>query len=159
MQRELESTAYAERRAAGEAIAERLGIRTLRDATREQVADEPTARHVVSENDRVRRTARALAVGDREALAELLSASHRSLRDDYRVSTHELDLLVELLVDAGAIGARPTGAGFGGAVVSICEAGAAQQVAAGAAAGYAAETGVEPASYVTRAAAGAGPLS
>ena len=159
VRRELEDTAYAERRAAGEAIAERLGVRTLRDATREQVADEPIARHVVSENDRVHRAARALAGGDREALAELLAASHRSLRDDYRVSTHELDLLVELLVGAGAIGARLTGAGFGGAVVSICEAGAAQRVAADATAGYEAETGLEPASYVTRAAAGAGPFS
>ena len=159
VRRELQDTAYAERRAAGEAIAERVGVRTLRDATREQVAAEPIGRHVVSENDRVRRTARALAAGDREALAELLAASHRSLRDDYCVSTPELDLLVELLVGAGAIGARLTGAGFGGAVVSICEVGAAQRVAAAATAGYEAETGLEPASYVTRAATGAGPLS
>lgn len=159
VQRELEDTAYAERRAAGEAIAARLGVRTLRDATPEQVADEPIARHVVSENGRVRRTARALADGDRAVLAELLSASHRSLRDDYRVSTPELDLLVERLVGAGAIGARLTGAGFGGAVVAICEAGAAERVGADATAAYLAETDLEPTSYVTLAAAGAGPLS
>jgi galactokinase len=67
-------------------------------------------------------------------------------------------LLVELLVGAGAIGARLTGAGFGGAVVSICEAGAAHRVAAAAIGGYVAETGLEPASYVTRAAARAGPF-
>jgi galactokinase len=156
VERELEATAYAERRAAGEAIARRLGLRTLRDATAEQVRDEPIARHVSSENERVHRTARALAAGDREALAELLASSHASLRDDYGVSTPELDLLVEALVDAGAIGARLTGAGFGGAVVSLCEAGTTERVADAATARYRAETGIEPSSRVTRAAAAAG---
>ena len=52
-----------------------------------------------------------------------MRASHDSLRDDYRVSTPELDALVEALVDAGALGARLTGAGFGGAVVAVCDAG------------------------------------
>jgi galactokinase len=156
--RELEDTPYAERRAAGEAIASALGLDSLRDATLEQVADEPIARHVVTENERVRRTAAALATGDRAALAELFTASHRSLRDDYRVSTPELDLLVAALIEAGAVGARLTGAGFGGAVVALCEAGAAEAVAHAAAERYAAETGIEPASWVTRAAAAAGPL-
>jgi galactokinase len=157
VRRELENTAYAERRAAGEAVAARLGV-ALRDATEEQVADEPIARHVVSENERVHRTAVALAAGDVDALADLLAASHRSLRDDYRVSTPELDLLVEILVGAGAIGARLTGAGFGGAVVAMCENAATRRVEAAVGPAYFTETGVQAATYVTRAAAGAGPL-
>jgi galactokinase len=158
VRRELEDTAYAERRAAGEAVAARLGVATLRDATEEQVADEPIARHVVSENERVHRTAVALAAGDVDALADLLAASHRSLRDDYRVSTPELDLLVEILVGAGAIGARLTGAGFGGAVVAMCENAATRRVEAAVGPAYFGETGVQAATYVTRAAVGAGPL-
>lgn len=156
--RELENTAYAERRAAGEAVAARLGVATLRDTTEEQVADDPIARHVVSENERVHRTAAALAAGDVDALADLLAASHRSLRDDYRVSTPELDLLVEILVGAGAVGARLTGAGFGGAVVAICASAVIRRVENAVGPAYFADTGLQASTYVTRAADGAGPL-
>jgi galactokinase len=117
--RSLEHSAYAERRAECEAIAGRLGLRALRDATLEQVADEPRARHVVSENARVLRAAQALRDGDTAALGPLLSASHASLREDYEVSTPELDALVRALEDAGALGARLTGAGFGGCVIAL----------------------------------------
>ncbi len=142
--RELRGSAYAERRAACEAAARRLGLRALRDATPEQVADDPIARHVVSENGRVLEATRALEAGDLEALGGLLAASHASLRDDYRVSTRELDLLVEALVDAGAIGARLTGAGFGGCVVALVEQGRGEAVAGAAASRYRAATGLEP---------------
>jgi galactokinase len=117
--RSLEHSTYAERRAECEAIAERLGLRALRDATPEQVADEPRARHVVSENARVVAAAQALRSGDTAVLGALLSESHASLRDDYEVSTPELDALVRALEDAGALGARLTGAGFGGCVVAL----------------------------------------
>jgi galactokinase len=132
VERELAGSAYAERRRACEAVARRLGLRALRDASPEQVADEPRARHVVSENARVLEAARALKEGDAEALGRLLSASHASLRDDFEVSTPELDALVATLEAAGALGARLTGAGFGGAVVArdaeeILEAGGPRQ--------------------------------
>ena len=64
-------------------------------------------------------TAAALASGDLAVLGPLLSESHASLRDDYEVSTPELDLLVDILVESGAAGARLTGAGFGGCVVAL----------------------------------------
>ncbi|MEX2099819.1 MAG: galactokinase, partial [Acidimicrobiia bacterium] len=119
--RVLAGSEYAVRRAECEAIAARLGLASLRDATLEQVADEPRARHVLSENARVLATARALRAGDLATLGSLLRASHESLRDDYGVSTPELDLLVDLLVENGAAGARLTGAGFGGCVVALVQ--------------------------------------
>src|SRR5439155_13078132 len=117
--RALTTSAYAARRAECESIAARLGLAALRDATADQVADEPRARHVVAENARVERTARALSAGDLDALGALFCASHASLRDDYEVSTPELDLLVDVFVRSGAAGARLTGAGFGGCVVAV----------------------------------------
>ena len=157
--RTLERTAYSERRAATERIAASLGLRALRDATLEQVADEPLARHVVSENARVHETADALSVGNLAALGTLFAQSHASLRDDYRVSIRELDALVDALVDAGARGARLTGAGFGGCVVAVCEAGAAAAIAESGAETYRAATGREPTAYVVRAESGAGPFT
>jgi galactokinase len=128
--RRLEDTAYAERRAACEDAARRLGVAALRDATFEQVRGDPIARHVVTENARVHETAEALRIGDVERAGRLFRESHASLRDDFRVSTDELDLLVAELERAGAYGARLTGAGFGGSVVAICAAERAKKVTA-----------------------------
>ena len=156
--RTLERTAYSERRAATHRIAAALGLSTLRDATPEQVGDEPLARHVVSENARVHETAEALAAADLERLGALFAESHASLRDDYQVSSAELDTLVYALLEAGARGARLTGAGFGGCVVAVCEAAEASAIANKGAEAYRAATGREPTSYVFRAEAGAGPF-
>src|SRR4051794_12154207 len=156
--RALEHSAYAERRAACEAVAARLGLPALRDATLEQVADEPRARHVVSENARVVEAAEALRRGDVDSLGSLMSASHASLRDDFEVSTPELDALVDALGRAGALGARLTGAGFGGCVVALAPVDEATGLAARAARDYRQQTGLTPTPYVCRAAAGAGPL-
>ncbi len=120
--RRLETSEYAARRAACEAAAARLGVTTLRDATFEQVADDPLARHVVSENARTLACADAFRDGDLEHAGQLMLASHASLRDDFAVSTPELDLLVTLAVEHGALGARLTGAGFGGCVVALSRA-------------------------------------
>ena len=157
--RTLAGSAYAERRAACERIAAGLGIRALRDAAPNQVRDDPIGRHVVSENARVFATADALRTDDRDALARLFAESHGSLRDDYRVSTPELDLLVAAFRDAGATGARLTGAGFGGAVVALAARDSADAVARAAADRYAAETGLAPKPFVASASAGAGPLA
>jgi galactokinase len=156
--RALAGTAYAERRATCEQAARALGVSALRDATLEQVADDPRARHVVSENARVLDAARALRSGDLVALAEAVRASHASLRDDYEVSTPELDELVAALEHAGALGARLTGAGFGGCVVALTAAGREREIGERAATAYRAATRLEPVVYVCRAADGAGPL-
>jgi galactokinase len=153
--RTLAGSAYATRRAECEAVARRLGVAALRDATPEQVADDRRARHVVSENARVQGTADALAAGDLSRLGPLLLASHASLRDDYEVSTPELDLLVELLVDCGAAGARLTGAGFGGCVVAVAQRNHADDVVAKTALRYQAATGMEPMAFVVQAVDGA----
>ena len=89
--RERWASAYSERRAACERIATVLGLGSLRDATFDQVLDEPLARHVVTENARVEQTAAALEIGNIGRVGELMLESHASLRDDYRVSTPELD--------------------------------------------------------------------
>ena len=157
-ERTLAASAYEERRRACEALARELGLRALRDATLAQVADHPLGRHVVTENARVLEAARALEGGDLELLGRLMSASHESLRDDYRVSTPELDALVEALVEAGALGARLTGAGFGGAVVAVCEAEAVAAVRDTAMTRYSAATSLESRAFVCRAVDGAGAL-
>jgi galactokinase len=96
---------------------------TVEDLLRTKEMPEPLARrvrHVVTENDRVVQTARALEGGDLDALREIFVASHRSLRDDYEVGTPELDVMAEAALDApGCLAARMTGAGFGGAVVAL----------------------------------------
>ena len=155
--RTLERTAYAERRAACEAAARRIGVPSLRDATLDDVRDDPAARHVVTENARVHATADALRARDFAAAGALFRDSHASLRDDFRVSTPELDLLVRALEDAGAFGARLTGAGFGGAVVAIALADDADEIGGAAAAEYRRRTSREPTVYRCRAVIGAGP--
>jgi galactokinase len=157
--RELGNTAYAERRAECERDARELGLASLRDARPEQVADRPRARHVVSENARTVAAADALAAGDAATLGRLMDDSHRSLRDDFEVSTRELDVLVECLRAAGALGARLTGAGFGGCVVAIADADDAARAARDGAAAYAARTGRDPTTWLPHAAEGAGPLA
>lgn len=79
----------------------------------------PRFRHVVTESARVDRGEEALRNGDLDHFGALLNDSHRSLRDDYEVSTPELDELVGLAREAGAAGARLTGAGFGGAILAV----------------------------------------
>ena len=104
---------------------------------------------------RVRAFADALRAGDDNALGPLMLASHASSRDDMGVSIPELDTLVECLVDAGALGARLTGAGFGGCVVALVPTADANTVAEHALPMYRARTGREPTAWVMRASAGA----
>lgn len=124
--RELVGSAYADRRAACERAAAEIG--PLHDATPADVARlaEPRwARHVVTENERVRRFASALAAGDLVAAGQEMVASHDSLRTDFAVSTDRLNELVDRLVATpGVFGARLTGAGFGGCVVTLARPGA-----------------------------------
>jgi galactokinase len=131
--RQLARSAYAERRASVEAAAQVLGpLRLLSEPSAADALDDALlarrARHVISENARVRATVEALSGGDLASVGELLAASHRSLRDDFEVSTPVLDALVERLwATPGVIGARLTGAGFGGCVVALAEPGALEE--------------------------------
>jgi galactokinase len=88
------------------------------------------ARHVVTENARVHRFVEALRVGDLELAGELLYASHESLRSDYQVTCAESDFLVDATRDlSGAIGARMTGAGWGGCTLHLVRSGSSESVA------------------------------
>jgi galactokinase len=129
VERSLAGSAYAERRAACELAASIIG--PLADCAPGAIdqLDDPVvrrrARHIITECQRVRDAVAALRTGDTDTLGRLMVQSHESLRDDFEVSTVELDLLVErLLTIDGVHGARVTGAGFGGCVVAITEPGA-----------------------------------
>jgi galactokinase len=99
----LEASGYADRRAELEA------------------GDPRRVRHVASENRRVLELVKALERNDLQALGSLFLESHTSLRDDYEVSTPTLDAVVAAALEAGALGARMTGGGFGGSVVAVAE--------------------------------------
>ena len=122
---------YAERRAACARAAASLGVPALRDATLADLDRLPDpvlrrrARHVVTENRRVLDTVALLRAGRIRQIGPLLSASHASLRDDFEVSTPELDRAAAAAEAAGALGARMTGAGFGGSVIALAETGVA----------------------------------
>jgi galactokinase len=154
--RVLADSAYAERRAACEAAAARLGVTTLRDATLQQVRDDPFARHVVTENARVLEFAAALRAGDVGALGPLMLASHASLRDDFAVSTPALDALVDACMEHGALGARLTGAGFGGCAVALVQRNHADDLLAKVARSMLATGGHEPLGFSVRPGAPAG---
>ncbi|WP_153744899.1 galactokinase [Microbacterium sp. SYP-A9085] len=119
---------YRDRREACERGADTMGVRALRDLS---VADLPRAeqaldaetfrrvRHVVTENQRVLDAVRMLHAHGSAQIGPLLDSSHASLRDDFEISTPELDTAVDAARAAGAIGARMTGGGFGGAAIAL----------------------------------------
>jgi galactokinase len=168
--RSLAGSAYNERREAVEgaaALLQRRGVTgpgggpstSLRDVTLADLdahADALGGRlyrracHVVTENARVLDAAEALRAGDLTRVGALMSASHASLRDDYAVSGPELDVLVEEAEAAGALGARLTGAGFGGCTVNLVRPGEADAFAVTVAARYAERTGREAEVFVVR---------
>jgi galactokinase len=123
---------YADRRASCDRAARILGVRALRDVgvgdldKASDVLDAETfrrLRHVVTEDERVLAAVASLRAGDLESdpavLGALLTASHASMRDDFEITTPALDLAAATAVEAGAVGARMTGGGFGGAVIAL----------------------------------------
>jgi galactokinase len=160
--------AYGERRAACEDAARVLGVAALRDASVDGIdaaADRlgPTllrrARHVVTENARVLEAVRLLREGKPAEMGPLLAASHASLRDDFEVSVPELDVAVSASCQGGALGARLTGAGFGGSALALVPRAAydgmrEQVLREFAAAGFA-----EPSVFTVETGDGAGPVA
>jgi len=128
---------YRERREACERGAELLGLTSLRDAGVDdlpratELMDDVTfrrVRHVITENQRVLDTVAALTERGPRAIGDLLVASHASMRDDFEISVPELDTAVDTALANGAIGARMTGGGFGGAAIALVEQAAVQAV-------------------------------
>lgn len=122
---------YGERRRGCEHAADLLGVKALRDVSiaeldgaLEVLPEElrPLVRHVVTENERVVSTVAALDAGELASIGPLLTSSHVSMRDDYRISCLELDVAVDAALEAGALGARMTGGGFGGSAIALVRA-------------------------------------
>ena len=130
VKRELVDSEYNARRKQCELVAEMLSVSSLRDLdiqnlyeAKDLFSDElfRRARHVITENRRTINATKAMENNDLKLLGQLMAESHASLRDDYEVSTDELDFLVDIISTklSGAGGVRMTGGGFGGCVVSI----------------------------------------
>jgi galactokinase len=127
--RALSDSAYNERRHQCELAAKAMGVQSLRDATLELLESRMgemdglvylRAKHVITENGRCQGFVGALETGNDLRIGTLMRASHESLRNDYEVSTPELDAMAEACWNApGCVGARMTGAGFGGACVAL----------------------------------------
>jgi galactokinase len=122
---ELANSGYNTRVAECRQAARTLGVPSLRDAQLSQIDGLPEplrkrARHVITENQRVEQFAAASLANDLEQMGRLMIASHRSLRDDYQVSSAELDFLVDCAIKVpGVLGARMMGGGFGGSTVNL----------------------------------------
>ena len=151
--RALTASAYNERRSQCEEAAAAMSVELLRDANltmlqglKGKVSDVVylRAKHVITENNRCEEFRQVLANDDRNGIFALMKGSHDSLRDDYEVSCPELDAMAESAwVSPGVVGARMTGAGFGGACVALVERDQAQAFADVCLQGYREKTGME----------------
>ena len=163
--RGLVDSAYNERRSQCEAVAQFFGVKALRDVTLDQLNEKRDrldrvayrrARHVISENDRTLLAVDAMQHSESIELGQLMQLSHMSLRDDFEVSSNELNAMVEFAErQAGCYGARMTGAGFGGCAVALVRQDAAKVFSAGVAAEYEVATGLTPNVYICAATNGA----
>jgi galactokinase len=165
MRRGLVDSAYNERRGQCETAARVFGVSALRDVSPARFEaesgrlDEMTrrrARHVVSENERTLQAAEALRCGDAVAVGRLMNASHESLRDEFAVSSRELDVMVECgRAHPACLGIRMTGAGFGGCAVALIHEERAEAFTSAVTASYRTATSIEPILYVCTATDGA----
>ncbi|MGA4849381.1 galactokinase [Streptomyces sp. G5(2025)] len=156
---------YAERRAGCEEGARTLGVSHLRDiayaelpAALGRLTDERVrryVRHIVSDDHRVERVIGLLDAGDVRAIGPVLTEGHASLRDDLRISCPELDLVVHTANEAGALGARMTGGGFGGSAIVLVETDDTDKVTAAVLASFAAAGLTAPRVFPAVASAGA----
>ncbi len=163
--RGLVDSAYNERRSQCAEAAKACGAEFLRDVTAANLEKHRAtmdalsyrrAHHVISENARTEEAFAAMSRGDLLALGALMNQSHESLRHDFEVSCNELDVMVECArKERGCLGARMTGAGFGGCAVALVETDAVQTFTANVTRAYQAQTGLVPAAHICRAVAGA----
>lgn len=157
---------YNERRAQCAQVAAHFGATKLRDVTQEAFSARVSeldpvarkrARHVITENARTLEAAEAMLAGQASRLGELMNASHESLRDDFEVTSRELNTIVSIArLHTACLGARMTGAGFGGCAVALVESAAVDDFCARLVREYASVTGKAPLVYVTTGADGAG---
>ncbi len=158
---------YGARRATCEQAASRLGVPLLRDVQDEPIddllarldGDDVTTRrvrHILTENDRVLRTVELLRDGKVRDIGSLLTESHVSMRDDYEITVAELDVAVDAALDAGALGARMTGGGFGGSIIALTDDDVVDDVTAAVRAAFATHGFGEPNVFTARPSAGAG---
>ena len=129
---------YASRRMSCERAAADLGVSSLREVQATGIAalasvadpvDARRARHILTDNHRVLDVVAALEESDFTTIGRLFSASQASMRDDFEITTDHIDLIAETAVEAGALGARMTGGGFGGCVIALAPAEAAERIA------------------------------
>ena len=163
--RGLVDSEYNTRRAECEQAAGALGANALRDASLEQFTRlekgmppnvAQRARHVITENARVMQAVAAAEKNDLAAFGALMNASHESLKNDYAVSCAELDAMVEIArTQPGCLGARLTGAGFGGCTVNLVRDDAVDAFTANVAHAYKARIEIAPQIYICRAMDGA----
>ena len=154
---------YRRRREGCERAARELGLPALRDvadldAALAQLHDDELrryTRHVVTENQRVLQTVDLLRRGDVAGIGPLLTASHKSMRDDFRITGPELDLAAETLCDAGALGARLTGGGFGGCVIGLLRSAGVAAATEAVRAAFARHNFAEPQAFTARPGRGA----
>jgi galactokinase len=173
VRRKLSSGGYNERRAACEEAVRQLapdlpGIKALRDVStasfnrlchKLSLLVEKRARHVVEEIERTRQAIPLLEQGQTDKFGQLMNACHRSLRDLYEVSTPELDTMVEIAQSLpGCLGARLTGAGFGGCTVNLVASDQSEAFARLLGPEYERKTGLHPEIYICQASRGAGLL-
>ncbi|GAT74162.1 galactokinase [Microbacterium hydrocarbonoxydans] len=156
---------YGERRASCERGASIMGVPALRDLSvddlprAQELMDDVTfrrVRHVVTENQRVLDTVEVLRTRGARAIGDLLVASHASMRDDFEISVPELDTAVDAALAAGALGARMTGGGFGGAAIALVEQDAVQSVSDAVTAAFADAGFAAPTLFTVTPSAGAG---
>ena len=165
VQRGLVDSEYNARRQQCEEVARVLDVRALRDVSLEQLNEAENlseeqyrrARHVITENARTVAAMTAMQASDRKTLGSLMGQSHDSLRDDYEVTTKELDGLASIIkgVIGDAGGVRMTGGGFGGCVVALIPADLESAVIAAVGVQYSSQFGLEAEVYRCMASTGA----
>ncbi len=155
---------YNERREQCETAARFFGVSHLRDVTLEQfnstsvdLNDLPRrrARHIITENERVLQAVKALSAGNVAGMGKLMDQSHESMRDDFEITNHQIDIMAALAQsEKGCLGARMTGGGFGGCVIALVENHAVPAFTENMQQEYEDATGLQPRIYICQASNG-----
>ena len=159
---------YNVRRRQCREAATHCGVAALRDLDENRLQDEAAglepvlfrrARHVVSENARVLAAAEALQAGNLAAIAPLMAASQASMRDDFEITTPEVDALAGIMAEVPTGGARMTGGGFGGCVIALTHRSSVGELIDSVSRGYRTPSGAAPQIFICEAGEGARELT